>query len=30
VLDGDPLAPGTRVLAVWIEGVEQPAAAAGE
>ena len=30
VLDGDPLSPGTRVLAVWIDGVEQPAAGPGE
>ncbi len=25
VLDGDPLAPGSRVLSVWIDGVEFPA-----
>jgi len=24
VLDGDPLSPGTRVVAVWIDGVEMP------
>jgi imidazolonepropionase-like amidohydrolase len=27
VLDGDPLAAGTRVVAVWIDGVEVPLAA---
>ncbi len=28
VLDGDPLAPGTRVLQVWIDGAEVPLPAA--